>query len=387
MGVGRMGTAVISGVGQSAYARRLESDADELALVAVRAALDDAGINGSDVDGMYSYSSQFETVPIPVVASGIGVRELSTWGEFPLGADAIPAAIQTAELAIASGRVRHVVLYRSMKRRPRPGPGAEPPRPRPAPAAQSFHWPHGLVAPAIAFGLMADRYLTVTGIRLAEFESMLGEIVTAQHRAADNNPAAILGGTDFDLDSYQSSPLYADPLRRADLCLDNDGAAAIVISAAGHRGQDAIPPVKVLAASAPLRPGREPFGFNRDDLHALHHPSEADALFERAGVTRDRVRVAQIYDACSFMVVQGLEGFGFAPEGQGSAWIRDHGLGPDSDLPVNTAGGNLAEAYIHGMNAFIETVRQVRGTSAQPVPDADVSFFGAPTGGAVILGQ
>lgn len=380
---------IISGVGQSEWGWRLDDDASRLAITAVRNALSDAGLAGAAVDGLFSYSTVFETAPLTAVASGIGVRELALFGEFPLGGDAIPAAISAASDAIEAGRAHHVVLYRSMKKPPRrPKPTASTPaRPRPAPPALSFAQPHGLVAPAIAFGLMADRYLTITGLPIDALEDALAAVVLTQREAAANNPAALLHNEPLDRAGYDASPVYADPLRRADLCVDHEGAAAIVISSPDHVPPVDRPHAHVLATRSAFRPGREPFAFDRPDLHALHHPEEADDLFRRAGVTRNRVRTAQLYDACSFMVLQALEGFGFAPIGSAAAWIAHNGLGPDSELPINTAGGNLAEAYVHGLNGFIEAVRQVRGTSSSSVPDADVAFFGAPTGGAVILGR
>ena len=83
-----------------------------------------------------------------------------------------------------------------------------------------------------------------------------------------------------------------------------------------------------------------------------------------------------------------LEEFGFVPRGEAKDFIRagEHARG--GSLPINTNGGQLGEAYIHGMNGIAEGVRQIRGTSVNQVPGAEkvlvTAGTGVPTSGLVL---
>jgi acetyl-CoA acetyltransferase len=87
------------------------------------------------------------------------------------------------------------------------------------------------------------------------------------------------------------------------------------------------------------------------------------------------------------MPLRSLESYGFVPDGQAWRYVTEQGTGPDSPLPVNTHGGHLSEAYLHGMNGILEAVRQLRGTAASQVPGAEVALVGAPAGSATILAR
>jgi acetyl-CoA acetyltransferase len=110
-------------------------------------------------------------------------------------------------------------------------------------------------------------------------------------------------------------------------------------------------------------------------------------LFAEAGVSRSDIDVAEFYDATSYMPLRSLESYGFVPDGQAWRYVTEEGTGPDSPLPVNTHGGHLSEAYLHGMNGVLEAVRQLRGTACNQVPGAEVALVGAPAGSAMILAR
>ena len=147
-------------------------------------------------------------------------------------------------------------------------------------------------------------------------------------------------------------------------------------------------PVYVLSATQTLSPYREPMGiYTGGEMLELFPPAAADRLFSQAGVSRKDIDVAELYDATSYMTLRSLESFGFAADGAGWRYVLDHGTGPDSPLPVNTHGGHLSEAYLHGMNGILEAVRQLRGTACNQVDGAEVALVGAPAGSATILAR
>ena len=106
---------------------------------------------------------------------------------------------------------------------------------------------------------------------------------------------------------------------------------------------------------------------NQGDLHTAEKP-----------VAPGDVDCAQFYDAFTPLVVFALEEYGFAKPGRGAAMAASGALAwPDGELPSNTSGGSLSEAYVHGMNLVTEGVRQIRGTSTSQVDGARVCLVSA----------
>jgi acetyl-CoA acetyltransferase len=252
---------------------------------------------------------------------------------------------------------------------------------------RSFAWPYGLLSPGQLFALWTTRYAAVHGLTSEDLTRTLGTIAITQRQYANNNPAAMMRDRKLDWDTYRQARMISEPLRLFDLCLENDGACAFVITGADLARELRDDPVYVLSATQTLAPYREPMGIYVPDLLELFPPAAADRLFGQAGVTRKDIDVAEFYDATSYMPLRSLESYGFAPDGAGWRYVLDHGTGPDSPLPVNTHGGHLSEAYLHGMNGIVEAVRQLRGTACNQVPDAEVALVGAPAGSATILAR
>jgi acetyl-CoA acetyltransferase len=182
--------------------------------------------------------------------------------------------------------------------------------------------------------------------------------------------------------------MISEPLRLFDLCLENDGACAYVVTSAEVARTLRDDPVYVLSATQTLSPYREPMGiYVTGELLELFPPATAERLFEEAGVGRGDIDVAEFYDATSYMPLRSLESYGFVPDGQAWRYVTETGTGPGSPLPVNTHGGHLSEAYLHGMNGVLEAVRQLRGTAVNQVANAEVALVGAPAGSATILAR
>ena len=189
-------------------------------------------------------------------------------------------------------------------------------------------------------------------------------------------------------EDYHAARMISEPLRLFDLCLENDGACAYVMTSAALARSLRADPVYVLSATQTLSPYREPMGiYVTGELLELFPPQTAGRLFADAGVTRSDINVAQFYDATSYMPLRSLESYGFVPEGQAWRYVAEAGTGPGSPLPVNTHGGHLSEAYLHGMNGVLEAVRQLRGTAVSQVRGASVALVGAPAGSATILAR
>ncbi len=134
--------------------------------------------------------------------------------------------------------------------------------------------------------------------------------------------------------------------------------------------------------------------YYRDDLTGLPEMGlVADQLWRQvaqAGLTSVDIRTAILYDHFTPYVLIQLEELGFCGRGEARHFIADGAIEIDGRLPVNPHGGQLGEAYIHGMNGIAEAVRQVRGTSVNQVPgDGPVlvtAGTGVPTSGLILSG-
>jgi 17-hydroxy-3-oxo-4-pregnene-20-carboxyl-CoA lyase len=395
----------IVGIGQTAYAKALPGTAWELAIEAILAALADAGIDPREVDGLCRFAPPFEPVSEAHIVRALGLRELTFFAQSPLGGEALGAVIAHAAAAITAGLARTVVVYRALSqstggrfgRADGRGPGApagQAGQDKDAPVVvaeednRSFAWPYGLVSPGQLFALWARRYAVVHRLTDDDLTAALGAIAITQRRYANNNPSAIMQGRTMDAGDYRSARMISEPLRLFDLCLENDGACAYVVTAAKRARTLRGDPVYLLSATQTLTPYREPIGiYVAGELLELFPPATARRLFDQAGLTPGDIDVAEFYDATSYMPLRSLESYGFVPDGQAWRYVTETGTGPDSPLPVNTHGGHLSEAYLHGMNGVLEAVRQLRGTAVNQVAGAEIALVGAPAGSAMILAR
>jgi acetyl-CoA acetyltransferase len=110
----------------------------------------------------------------------------------------------------------------------------------------------------------------------------------------------------------------------------------------------------------------------------------AERLWARSGLGPQHVQAAMLYDAFTPQVLMQLEAFGFCGRGEAKDFVADGQIGPGGRLPVNTHGGLLGEAYIHGMNSIAEGVRQVRGTSVNQARDVEHVLVSCAMAGAIL---
>jgi acetyl-CoA acetyltransferase len=112
-------------------------------------------------------------------------------------------------------------------------------------------------------------------------------------------------------------------------------------------------------------------------------------LYARAGVSAKDLDFAQIYDHFTGSVLMTLENFGVCGRGEAGEFVASGQIGIGGRLPLNTSGGLLSEAYIHGLNLLTEAVRQLRGESTLQVPNPSVGLVTAglgttPTSAAIL---
>jgi len=377
-------TAIV-GVGQTAFAKSLDLSETELAVEAILAALDDAGIDPGEVDGLVEYS--LETTDEVDLARNLGAGDITFFGEVGYGGGAGCGVVGHAALGVASGQCDVAVAWRSRKR----GAAASRPwvqagqgrvaAPGALPRAADWHRPWGLLRPVDQIAMLARRYMHEYGATRDHFAN----VALAVRGHANHNPRALMHDRPLTREQYFAARWISEPLCLFDNCLESDGALAVVVVSADRARDCRQPPAYIHAFGQ---------GFHRQhQVMANYHAVDpllgpswacARALWRHADFGAGDVDVAQLYDAFTPLIPLSLEGYGFCGRGEGAAFTEGGALEwPAGALPVNTSGGGLSEAYVHGFNLVVEGVRQMRGTSTCQVDGAQTCLVtsgeGVPT--------
>ncbi|GHF93264.1 lipid-transfer protein [Streptomyces filamentosus] len=374
------GRAAVAGIGATEFSKDSGRSELSLAVEAVRAALDDAGLAPGDVDGLVTFT--MDTNPEITVAQAAGIGELSFFSRVHYGGGAACATVQQAALAVAAGVAEVVVCYRAFNERSgrRFGSGVQRREPSAEGAALGWQLPFGLLTPASWVAMAAQRYLYEYGLTPEVF----GHVAVTDRRYAATNPAAWFHGKPITLADHAASRWIAEPLRLLDCCQETDGGQAVVVTTPERARDLRHPPAVVLAAAQGAGRKQEAMtSFYRDGLTGLPEMGVvARQLWRTSGLRPADIDVGILYDHFTPFVLMQLEEFGFCGPGEGGDFVAADAL------PVNTHGGQLGEAYLHGMNGIAEAVRQLRGTSVNQVPGAArvlvTAGTGVPTSGLVL---
>lgn len=384
-----IGTAIV-GVGQSDYSWSSERPETALALEAIRRALDDAGLEATEVDGVVRASPE-STTPFDLVALGVLPALTFTADDPTLGGFA-PGLLGLARAAIATGRARVVVSFRAFNGRSsirlgRPQPGSvdtgRVPRARgTSPIGGEFTAPYGLVSPAHVFGMWARAYMDRYGIDDTRMSQALGAVAMYARRCAGRNPAALLRDKPLDPTSYTASPMVAEPLRKADICLESDGACAVVLTTCERATDCRHPPIYLHDAMQHVFPGYQQLWLTEPHLPPAAPPALVPGMLARLGLVPSDLDILGLYDASSLSIMCDVETIGLCAPGEGVDWVINPAV------PFNTSGGQLAEVYLQGMNQIVELVRQLRGEASNQVDGAALGLAGsAALLSAAVLGR
>ncbi len=332
-------------------------------------AADDAGIEVTDIDGFASFSDD-RNGPVRV-ANALGLPELRfnsmVWGG---GGGGGSAAMANAVAAVAAGYANYVVVFRSLAQGQffRFGGGYGGAK---AAGSAAFASPYGLTSPAQIYAMLARRFMHEHGVE----QEALRAVSLASYRHAQHNPRAVMHGRELTEEAYDQSRWIVEPYHLFDCCMENDGAAAMVLTSAERARDLKHPPAYILAAAQGSAYQHGASVHNDADYASANFKTLAPRLYEMAGVGPQDVDVLQSYENFTGGVVMSIVEHGFcAPEEVNEFFTLEHFSAPDGKLPLNTSGGNLAECYVHGLELNVEGVRQVRGDSTCQVPDVNISM-------------
>ena len=358
--------AAIAGMGETRYAKHLDDTEAALAARVVLDACEDAGVSPGEIDGMVSYS--VESVLDPALSNMVGSNDLSFFANVGYGGGGGPGCVGLMAMAIAAGRCEVGVVWRSRKRGSGGRPWAQGGSAPLVAVAAEFTRPAGILRPVDEVAMLARRYLHAYGIT----REQLANVALAFRRHGNANPRATMHDRPLSLADYLAARWISEPLCLFDACLESDGAAAVVMVSAERARDLRQPPVYVHAAAQGM-PARMVPQVNYFVDDPLLTPSRVCArqLFAASDIGPADIDVAQIYDAFSPLVLWSLEGYGFCGQGEAGSFVENGAIEVGGRLPVNTSGGSLSEAYVHGFNLITEGVRQIRGTSTSQVEGAE----------------
>jgi acetyl-CoA acetyltransferase len=376
-----LSNTAIAGIGQTEFSKNSGRSVLWLAAEASIAAIRDAGLTPADIDGMITFvqdtNNEFELM------RSLGIENVRWFSRTPWGGGGSCATIQLAAAAVASGAANAVLVFRAFNERSETRFG-QPMESYDGPT-RDLHFAFGLDTPAKIYSLWYKRYLEHYGVTSED----LGRYVVMARDYAATNPAAWFYGRPITLAEHQASRWIAEPvLRLLDCCQESDGGVAMVVTSLERARDLPQPAVRVLGASqSHMLNGDVLFDYYRADPGEFPEARQISRdLADQTGLAPGDMDLAMIYENFSPIVFMQLEAHGFCKPGEARDFMKSGEMRIDGSLPVNTNGGLLGEGYIHGMNNITEAVRQIRGTAANQVKDAETAFVSSGRS-AFILGK
>ena len=355
--------AAVAGIGATEFSKDSGRSALRLAVEACEAAIRDAGLDPRQIDGMVTFSA--DENPEIEVAKNLGIRDLTFFSRVHHGGGAACATVQQAALAVNAGVADYVVCYRAFNERSgrRFGAGVQSRTPLATAESAHFSWysPFGLLTPAQWVAMFARRYMHEYDATSEAF----GHVAVADRRHAANNPQAWYYEQPITLEDHQTSRWIVEPLHLLDCCQESDGAQALVVTTL-ERARDLPQAPAVIRSAAQGSADHQEMmtSYYRDRITGLPEMGLiARQLYQTTGLGPADLQAAIIYDHFTPLVLPQLEEFGFCERGAAKEFVRGGNIELGGRLPINTNGGQLGEAYIHGMNGIAEGVRLIRGES------------------------
>jgi acetyl-CoA acetyltransferase len=363
------GATAIVGLGITPQGKVYGTSPVGFAVDAVRLALEDAGLERTDLDGlllnpglawndlgMGSFQLQ----------QAMGLHNLRLSATMGLGGATASAMIQHAAEAVAAGRCSTVACVFSDAPLKPPAPDRERTSSGSAYGfVRGWEAAYGYFGVNAMYALVARRHM----FRYGTTQDHLGAVAVAQRRWANLNPQAQMHDQPLTLEDYHRSRWVVEPFHLFDCCLVSNGGLAVIVTTA-ERARDLRRPPVYIRGMAQGHLGGDP-----SDTLASGAVLTREPALRMAGVTLRDVDVVELYDCYTFTVVVTLEDYGFCGKGEGGPFAAEHVTGPGGRLAVNTGGGQLSSFYMWGMTPVSEAVIQVRGDGGRrQVAEHDVAL-------------
>lgn len=347
------------------------SPVDMMAQATMRA-LDDCGLKLSDIDGIFSATSQIRLSPL-ALAEYLRLKPDYFDGTI-IGGSSFMSHVAHAQGAIQSGLCEvALITYGSTQRTVS----------RAAASAREYNYyesPYKPFMPASAYALAAARHMHEFGTT----REQLAEVAVAARKWALMNPVA-WEKEPLTVEQVLKSRMVSYPLTVRDCCLVTDGGGAIILTSAARAKTLKKKPVYVLGVGEAI--GHATIS-NMPNLTLTAAAESGPKAFGMAGIKPSDVDMLSLYDAFTITPILFLEDLGFCPKGEGGRFVSGGSIAPGGKLAVNTSGGGLSYCHpgMYGLLVLIEAIRQVRGECGErQVKDCEISL--AHGNGGVLSSQ
>jgi acetyl-CoA acetyltransferase len=334
----------------------------DIAALASKKALDDAGLRLSDVDGLFivTMGDALNTVTF---AQYLGISPKFT-DNCRTGGSSFQIQAMIGAMAIMSGQCETVLIAYGSNQRSASGKLVRT-------ATPYVPWmdPYKPKVPLSSYALATARHMYQYGTT----KEQLGEVALAARQWAQKNLDAFARDP-LTMDEYLASRMVCDPLGKLDCCLVTDGGAAVVITRA-DRAKDLVAKPAYILGGAAAATHREIASM--PDLTVTGLADASRRAFSQAHITTSDVDVVELYDAFTINTILFLEDMGFCPKGEGGRFVEGGRIAPGGELPVNTNGGGLSCTHpgMYGLFTMVEATKQLMGKADQrQIADVNIAL-------------
>lgn len=352
------GKVAIVGVGHSEQGTLPGRSPEQLSVEAIKAALTDAQLTKDRIDGLITCKSVQGTNTDVLVGPRFG---LSPQYSQTLDYGTCNFSLHLAVQAILTGMAETICLVY--------GADARSGKFNFAGAAPTLAAASGFVHVAGPAAMALQRHMALYGTT----EEQFGWFAVSQREWAQRNPLAIFQ-KELTIEDYLAKPYMVEPLRRDDITMISDGGVALIVTSAERAKDYPNKPVYILGMAEQSEIRGDYFD---DYLMRPNIKKNSQQIWRSTGFTPSDIDILYIQDPTAVWDLQMVEHYGFAPEGEGGAWVAEGHTRPGGDLPLNTNGGQLSESYMWGWLHIVEAVRQLRGTvePERQVSDPELAMY------------
>lgn len=359
------GQIAIAGVHE--YESRWSPDKTAFQIIGecTREALDDAGLELSDIDGLFGATMSMGAMGMVQLAEYLNIKPRYLDGS-NIGGSSFVSHVAHAAAAIHSGLCEvALIAYGSTAASEAMAIGTGDTSARDPGAA--FVSPYGMTLVS-SYAMVAQRHMHQYGTTAEQ----LADIAVSTRHHASLNPHAKMRRPITRADVLESR-VIADPLHLLDCCIISDGGGAVIVTSL-ERAKDLKKAPVIVRGTGESVAHRE---IGAPDLTTIAAKQSGEHAFAMAGMTPADIDFCTIYDSFTITVLVTLENLGFCKPGEGGAFVENGGIGLGSKLPVNPDGGGLSSNHsgMRGIFLIIEAVRQLRGgLGERQVEGAEVAF-------------
>jgi acetyl-CoA acetyltransferase len=350
--------AYISGIGISEVGVRLTRSAMGLTMDAIQAAVADAGLTLSQIDGVSTYPGKmqaflgFSPIGVDEVIEACGLK--TRWHTGAAESTAQLGAITDAAAAVRSGLARHVICFRTVyEAAALSRPDEFPPLERRKDVTGNSQWvsPFGAFSAACWTAQFAMRHMKRYGMT----REQLAQVAINDHRNAALNPKAIVKEP-LTMEKYMEARLISTPFCLYDCDRFTDASTVVIVSASDALDEVTCTPIRIAASAGSC----ERYSWDQAEWASAYPTGQA--LWENTDYTVKDLDTIQFYDGFAFQPITWLEGLGICEIGEGHKFIEGGTrIALDGELPMNTGGGQLGWGRLHGFGYAYESVLQLRG--------------------------